>query len=95
MQSSCISLSASDISYLLESEKMARDRRIQEAKAELMVKLDESMAVVREEVQKSLDALGSSPGTAGPSLQTSGMVFKNVRIGSKCFHFVTHAYFRK
>ena len=43
--------------YILESEKMARDKRIQEAKAELMVKLDESMAVVREEVQKSLDAL--------------------------------------
>jgi len=31
----------------------------------------------------------------GPSLQTSGMVFKNVRIGSKCSIFVTHAYFRK
>lgn len=58
---------------------MASERCIREAQAELMGKLDESMAVVREEVQKRLDA---SPGTPGAYPQTSGLI-ENVIVWNK------------
>ena len=40
---------------------MAREKNIKRAKVEIMQKLDESMQLVRDEVQKKLDTLEASP----------------------------------
>ena len=45
---------------------MARQRSLKEAKAEIMLELDENMRLVRDHVQKKLDKLETSP-ASGPS----------------------------